>query len=63
MKDLATQAKDGSCIIGDGVVNFKEIIANQKLAGFKMWIVELEDYVKTSVEDVAVCYKNLRKIL
>ena len=63
MKDLATQAKDGSCIIGDGVVNFKEIIANQKLAGLKMWIVELEDYVKTSVEDVAVCYKNLRKIL
>lgn len=63
MKDLASQAKDGSCIIGDGVVNFKEIIANQKLAGLKMWIVELEDYVKTSVEDVAVCYKNLRKIL
>jgi sugar phosphate isomerase/epimerase len=63
MKDLTTQAKDGSCIIGDGVVNFKEIIANQKLAGLKMWIVELEDYVKTSVEDVAVCYKNLRKIL
>ncbi len=63
MKDLASQDKDGSCIIGEGVVNFKEIIANQKLGGIKLFIVELEDYKKTSVEDVAVCYKNLRKIL
>ncbi len=63
MKDLASQEKDGSCIIGEGVVNFKEIIANQKLGGIKLFIVELEDYKKTSVEDVAVCYTNLRKIL
>jgi sugar phosphate isomerase/epimerase len=63
MKDLASQEKDGSCIIGEGVVNFKEIIANQKLGGIKLFIVELENYKNTSVEDVAVCYTNLRKIL
>ena len=63
MKDLASVSKDGSCIIGEGVVNFKEIIANQKLAGLKLWIVELEDYKNGSVEDVAICYKNLRKLL
>ncbi len=63
MKDLASQDKDNSCIIGDGIVNFKEIIANQKLGGVKLFIVELEHYKNSSVEDVAVCYKNLRKIL
>lgn len=63
MKDLATQEKDGSCIIGEGVVDFKQIIANQKLGGIKLFVIELEDYKKSSVEDVAVCYKNLRKIL
>lgn len=63
MKDLANQDKDGSCIIGDGVVNFKEVIANQKLAGIKMFIVELEEYKNGSVNDVAVCYKNLRKLI
>jgi sugar phosphate isomerase/epimerase len=63
MKDLASQDKSESCIIGTGIVDFKQIIANQKLAGMKHWIIELEHYKAGSVEDVSVCYKNLRKMI
>ncbi len=63
MKDLATQDKSESCIIGNGIVDFKQIIANQKLAGMKHWIIELEHYKGTSVEDVGVCIKNLKKMV
>jgi sugar phosphate isomerase/epimerase len=63
MKDLTTQDKSESCIVGTGIVDFKQIINNQKKAGMKMWIVELEHYKAGSVEDVGVCYKNLRKLI
>jgi sugar phosphate isomerase/epimerase len=63
MKDLASQDKSESCIIGTGIVDFKQIIANAKVAGLKNFIVELEHYKATSVEEVGVCYKNLRKMI
>jgi sugar phosphate isomerase/epimerase len=64
MKDLTEQSKDESAIVGNGIVDFKQVIANQKKAGMKMWIVELEHYTSAgSVADVAISYKNLRKIL
>jgi sugar phosphate isomerase/epimerase len=63
MKDLASQDKSESCIIGTGIVDFKQIIANAKVAGLKNFIVELEHYKAGSVEEVGVCYKNLRKMI
>jgi sugar phosphate isomerase/epimerase len=64
VKDLAHYGVNGSTIIGQGVVDFKQIIANQKEAGVKHWIVELEEYTKDgSVADVGVCYKNFRKMI
>ena len=63
MKDLATQDKSESCIIGNGIVDFKQIINNAKVGGLKNFIIELEHYKAGSVEDVGVCYKNLRKMI
>jgi sugar phosphate isomerase/epimerase len=66
MKDLIDGAEtheDASCIIGKGVVDFEDIIANASKGGVKMYIAELETYEKSSVDDVKVCYKNLRKLL
>ena len=66
MKDLvdgAEKHEDATCIIGKGVVDFEDIIKNAAKGGVKMYISELENYEKSSVEDVKVCYKNLRKLL
>lgn len=66
MKDLIDGAEtheDATCIIGKGVVDFADIIANASKGGVKMYIAELETYEKSSIEDVKVCYKNLRKLL
>jgi sugar phosphate isomerase/epimerase len=64
IKDLTDQVKHETAIVGTGMVDFKQIIANQKEAGMKYWIVELENYTPNgSVVDVGVSYKNLRKIL
>jgi sugar phosphate isomerase/epimerase len=65
VKDIKKWGQAGSAIVGTGEMDFKSILspANQKTAGLKYLIVELEDYVKTSVEDVGECIKNLRKIL
>ncbi len=64
IKDLAHQSKDESAIVGHGIVDFKQVIANQKKGGMKYWIVELEHYTPSgSVADVGISYKNLRKIL
>lgn len=66
MKDLIDGAEtheDATCIIGKGIVDFPDIIANASKGGVKMYIVELETYEKSSVEDIKVCHKNLRKLL
>ncbi len=63
MKDMVGTDQDTSTIIGNGIVDFKNIIENKKLAGMKYWIVELEHYKAGSVQDAGVCYTNLRKLL
>jgi sugar phosphate isomerase/epimerase len=65
MKDMMPDMAREECtaIVGKGAVDFEGIIANSRKAGVKMFICELENYEKSSVDDVKVCYKNLRKLL
>ena len=58
-----TDKKHTSCIIGNGDVDFKGILANQKLAGLKMLIVEIEDYVVSPLADAKVCLDNFKKLV
>jgi sugar phosphate isomerase/epimerase len=62
LKDCAKSAKRETTIIGEGSVNFQEIFDNKKNAGLKLWIVELEHYQKSSLEDVGVSLANLKKM-
>ena len=55
--------KHTSCIIGQGDVDFKGIMANKKLAGLKMLIVEIEDYVVSPLADAKVCLDNFKKLV
>ncbi|MEY4903242.1 MAG: hypothetical protein RLZZ292_1057 [Bacteroidota bacterium] len=55
--------KHTSCIIGKGDVDFKNIIQNQELAGMKMWIVELEDYVVSPLADLKVCLETFKGMI
>jgi sugar phosphate isomerase/epimerase len=63
MKDMVNQKDDISTYIGNGIVDFKQIIANKKLAGMKYWIVEIEHYRTTSVQEAGACYKELRRMI
>jgi sugar phosphate isomerase/epimerase len=66
MKDLkedAEKVEDATTIIGKGVVDFPDILANARKGGVKMFICELESYEKSSVDDVKVCYRNLHKLM
>ena len=66
MKDLVEDAEttqEATAIIGEGVVDFEEIIKNARKGGVKMYICELENYNKSSVDDVKVSYKALKKLL
>ncbi len=58
-----TTNKHTSCIVGKGDVDFKSIIQNQELAGMKMWIVEIEDYVDSPLSDSKVCLENFRALM
>lgn len=62
-KDLAEEDKRESAIVGEGVVDFEAILKSMRKGGVKQIIVELEDYKKAPMDDVKVCYKNLRKML
>ncbi len=55
--------KHTSCIIGQGDVDFKGIMANKKLAGLKMLIVEIEDYVVSPLADAKSCLENFKKLV
>ncbi len=55
--------KHTSCIIGKGDVDFKGILANKKLAGLKMLIVEIEDYVVSPLADAKACLDNFKKLV
>jgi sugar phosphate isomerase/epimerase len=63
IKDIKKWGVPGSTIVGTGELDFKSILMHRQTAGLKMLIIELEEYVKTSVEDVGDCIKNFRKIV
>ncbi len=58
-----TDNKHKSCIIGQGDVDFKGVLANRKLAGLKMLIVEIEDYVVSPLADAKSCLDNFKKLV
>ena len=62
-KDLTEEGKRETAIVGEGVVDFEEILKNMRKGGIRQIIVELEDYKKAPMDDVKVSYKNLRKML
>jgi sugar phosphate isomerase/epimerase len=63
VKDLADEGEKDSCIVGDGVIDFAEIIKSKSVAGLKMYIIELEHYKKDPLSDLKACHKNFDKIL
>ncbi len=63
VKDLADESEKDSCIVGEGVIDFAEIIKSKSVAGLKMYIVELEHYKKDPLADLKACHKNFDKIL
>jgi sugar phosphate isomerase/epimerase len=58
-----TTNKHTSCIIGKGDVDFKAIMENRKLAGLKMLIVEIEDYIVSPLVDAETCLVNFKKLV
>ena len=58
-----TTNKHTSCIIGKGDVDFKAILDNRKLAGLKMLIIEIEDYVVSPLVDAKTCLENFKKLV
>jgi sugar phosphate isomerase/epimerase len=58
-----TDKKHTSCIIGKGDVDFKAILDNKKMAGLKMLIVEIEDYVVSPLADAETCLVNFKKLI
>ena len=62
-KKLTPETKYKSCVIGNGDVDFKAILANQKLAGLKMLIVEVEEYVVSPIADAKACLENIKKLV
>ena len=63
IKDLEEEGKDDSIIIGEGVIDFENILTNIRKGGTKMLIVELENYQKDPISDVKACLNNLRDIM
>lgn len=61
-KDLATNGKRETAVIGEGQVDFKSIFGKSKEAGFKYYIVELEHYTSTPLEGVAEAKKALTSL-
>lgn len=58
VKDLDKERK-GPVPVGEGVVDFKTVFANVKIAGAKHYFVE-HDMPKDAFESIATSYKNLR---
>lgn len=63
LKDLSQENDKETVILGQGKVDFDTTLENMKKGGSKMLILELEHYEKTPVEDLKVCYKNIKKLL
>lgn len=52
LKDMANSKDRETIEVGDGVIHFKDILAQRKKAGFKRMFVELEHYKTTPMQGV-----------
>ena len=63
VKDVMAGTEKTTAIVGDGIVDFKNVIANAKLAGIKHYIIELENYKTTAVQDVETSLNRFKKMI
>ena len=64
VKDMSKTDKTQNTEIGNGVINFKEIFSNAKLAGVKHYMVEQEtNYVPDVIQSIAVSNASVKKLL
>jgi sugar phosphate isomerase/epimerase len=61
VKDMAVTPKKVSTIVGTGVIDFKELYAQRKLAGLEYLFVEQEQYTKPVFECIKESYDYLSK--
>ena len=64
IKDKAKSEKGETCEIGNGMIDFKSILALKDKAGLEFGIVEQEQYNNTnnSIKSAEICINNLKKI-
>jgi sugar phosphate isomerase/epimerase len=63
MKDMAKTEKRETIEVGDGSIDFVQIIKGSKKAGVEKFIVELENYKTTPLQGVELDYKRLKALL
>ena len=61
VKDLATEPKKRSTIVGTGIIDFKQIYQERKESGLKYLYVEQEEYTKPVFECIKESYDYLKK--
>ena len=62
-KDVATGTEKTTAIVGEGIVDFSDVIKHQKIAGIKHYIIELEHYKTNAIQDVGVALNNFKKLV
>lgn len=63
MKDMADSDERETIEVGDGMIDFDDIIKNKRTGGCKYYIVELEHYRTTPLKGLRQCYKAMDKLL
>lgn len=61
-KDLATNGKRETAIVGEGSIDFRSIFEKREMAGLQYFIVELEHYKSSPLEGVDTARQNLLKM-
>lgn len=61
-KDMAKSEKQETIEVGDGSIDFNQILKHKGKAGLKYLIVELEHYKTTPLEGIEKAYKNMLKL-
>ena len=62
MKDMAKTATKETIEVGNGSINFNDILKHRKTAGSEYYIVELENYLTSPLQGVHESLTNLRKL-
>jgi sugar phosphate isomerase/epimerase len=60
---MAKTEKRETIEVGDGSIDFVQIIKGSKKAGVEKFIVELENYKTTPLQGVELNYKRLKALL